>query len=210
MACFDRGPKRLFDYEEPTAEAHEIRARNISPYLVDAPDVLLENRSQPISTVPRMRFGSMPRDGGFLILSGPERRELLKDYPAAKPFVLRYTGAEEFLNGGERWCLWLVGVDPRDYRSIPPIMDRLAAVRTYRLASKAATTRAFGQTPGIFCQLAQPTGEYLLVPRVSSERRPFVPIGFASARVIANDQVLTVEGASMVHLGVLSSTMHMA
>jgi len=210
FAAFDRTAKRLFDYEEPTGEPHELRARNISPYLVDSPDILLENRSQPICSVPPMRFGSMPRDGGFLILSAAERKELLKQHPEARRFVLRYTGAEEFLNGGERWCLWLLGADPAIVSKIPPIKERLEKVRTFRLSSRAAATRKFAATPGIFCQLAQPDSDYLLVPGVSSERRAFIPIGFKRPTEIANNLVFVVSGASEYHLGVMSSTMHMA
>jgi hypothetical protein len=210
FSTLSRASKRLVDYDTPGGEGHEVKASNINPYLLDAPDILLENRNEPICAVPPMRFGSMPRDGGNLILSRDERRELLHGYPKAKDLVLRYTGAEEFLNGGERWCLWLKDVAPVEFKGIPAVMERLEAVRKYRLASKAATTRAFAKTPGIFCQLAQPTTSYLLVPRVSSERRAFVPMGFVGAKVIANDQVLTVAGAKHFHFGVLHSTMHMA
>jgi hypothetical protein len=210
FAAFDRGAKRLFEYDNVEGEGHEVRAGNVNPYLLDAPDLLLENRSGPICAVPSMRFGSMPRDGGHLILSTDEKDVLTRTHPSSKKFIRPYTGAEEFLNGGQRWCLWLLGVSPSEIQAIPPILDRLERVRQYRLASKAATTRGFAATPGIFCQLAQPTTDYLLVPRVSSERRSFVPIGFASKDLIANDQVLTVAEAQLFHFGVMSSTMHMA
>ncbi len=202
--------KVIFDYVSIDADPHAMPAKFINPYLVDAPDVLLENQSSPICSVPAMKFGSMPRDGGHLILSDEERRELIHLEPDARKFIRSYTGAEEFLNGGSRYCLWLLGVPPSEIRGIAAVVGRLKAVRQYRLASKAASTRKAAETPGVFVQLAQPTNNYLLVPRVSSERRSYIPMDFMKSSVIANDQVLTVEGATKFHFGVLSSVMHMA
>jgi len=157
-----------------------------------------------------MRFGSMPRDGGHLILSRAERDELIVAEPQMGTYLLRYTGAEEFLNAGERYCLWLNYAPPQVISASLRVRKRLDEVRKFRLASKAATTRKFATTPGLFCQIAQPDSNYLLVPRVSSERRAFVPIGFMPCTVIGNDQVLLVPGANLGHFGVLSSTMHNA
>ena len=202
--------KTLFDYHDIGGEPHALVVSNINPYLVDGPDVLLENRSVPLCKVPAMRFGSMPRDGGNLILSLDEKKELLHAEPKAAPLVRRYTGAEEFLNGGERYCLWLVDASPELLKSLPKVRARCEAVRDFRLKSKAATTRKFAQTPSLFCQIAQPETDYLLVPRVSSERRNFVPIAFEKKNLIANDQVFTVSGATLYHFGVMNSSMHMA
>ena len=202
--------KTLFDYHDIGGEPHALVVSNINPYLVDGPDVLLENRSVPLCKVPAMRFGSMPRDGGNLILSPDEKKELLHAEPKAAPLVRRYTGAEEFLNGGERYCLWLVDASPELLKSLPKVRARCEAVRDFRLKSKAATTRKFAQTPSLFCQIAQPETDYLLVPRVSSERRNFVPIAFEKKNLIANDQVFTVSGATLYHFGVMNSSMHMA
>ena len=206
----ESGNKVIFDYESIGSDPHAIPARFINPYLVDAPDILLENQSNPICNVPAMRFGSMPRDGGHLILSAEERKELIATEPDARKFIRPYTGAEEFLNGGTRYCLWLLDVPPAEIRGLTAVMGRLKAVRQYRLVSKAASTRKAANSPGVFVQLAQPQSNYLLVPRVSSERRNYIPMDFMKARVIANDQVLTVEGAAEFHFGVLTSAMHMA
>ena len=202
--------KTIYDYESLVGEPHALPATAINPYLVDAPDVLLENRGTPVCNVPRMKFGSMPRDGGHLILSKEERADLIAHNQLAKKWIRRYTGAEEFLNGGTRYCLWLRDATPADLRGMPKVMERLDAVRQYRLASKAASTRKAAATPGVFVQLAQPETDYLLIPRVSSERRPYIPIDFLQSNVVANDQVLTIAGATLYHFGVLTSTMHMA
>lgn len=152
----------------------------------------------------------MPRDGGHFILSDEEKNELLAREPDAKPYVRSYVGAEEMLNGGSRWCLWLVDAKPEMLRSLPLVMERVEAVRQFRLSSKAAATRKFASTPSLFCQIAQPTTGYLMVPSVSSERRQFIPIAPMRSDVIASNLVFTIEGGNSYHLGVLSSTMHMA
>ncbi|MBP9697928.1 MAG: class I SAM-dependent DNA methyltransferase [Candidatus Moranbacteria bacterium] len=210
FALADVSQKRIFEYASPEAEAHEIKAKNISPYLIDAPDILLENRSAPICDVSPMRFGSMPRDGGHLIFTEEEKDNFLKLEPAAALWIRPYTGAQEFINGYQRYCLWLVGIEPEMLRALPEVMKRIEAVRDFRLSSKAATTRKFAETPALFCQIAQPVTDYLLIPRVSSERRRYIPAGFVSREVIANDQVLTAEKISPYHFGVFSSVMHMA
>jgi hypothetical protein len=202
--------KQLFEYESITGEPHAIPVQTINPNLVDGPDVLLENRNSPLCNVPAMRFGSMPRDGGHLILSGDERKELIAQEPASKKLIRPYTGAEEFINGGTRYCLWLLDVDPSELRNMNSVLERVKAVKKYRLASKAASTQKAASSPGTFVQLAQPKKRYLLVPRVSSERRAYVPMAFVSPTVIANDQVLTIEGAEPYHFGILTSEMHMA
>lgn len=143
FALYDAAKKTIYDYATLDSEPHAITARNINPYLIDAPDVLLENRRDPLCNVPSMRFGSMPRDDGNLLLSAAERTEILRGYPEAKPLIRRYVGAEDFLNGGKRWCFWLVDADPRVVKAIPPIVGRLEAVKNFRKASKAESTRYF-------------------------------------------------------------------
>ncbi len=200
----------LFDYEDVNGEPLAVPATNISPYLVDAPTFFISNRSAPICLVPEMRFGSMPRDGGNLILTDEEKDNLVQREPGAKKWLKRYTGAQEFLNGGMRWCLWLVDADPGDLRSLPRVLSHIEATRKFRLASKAAATRKFAATPSIFCQIAQPDTNYLLVPSVSSERRTIVPVGFMAPDVVASNLVFVIPDATPFHLGVMSSAMHMA
>jgi hypothetical protein len=202
--------RTIFEYETVAGEPHAVEARNINAYLVDAPDVFLENRNAPICPVPAMRFGSMPRDGGHLILNDQEKADLVAREPGAIPFIRTYVGAEELLNKGSRWCLWLTHAQPDQLRRLPKIMERVEAVRAFRLASRAAATRRFASTPALFCQIAQPDGDYLMVPSVSSERRQFIPMALMPATVIASNLVFTIESATPFHFGVLSSTMHMA
>src|SRR5665213_2909901 len=209
FAASEIEPKILYESHEDDATSTR-QVRNISPYLVEGPNLCVTNRSVPYCDSPPMRFGSMPRDGGHLILSQDEYDILISDEPDSKKFVRRYTGADDFLNGGTRYCLWLRDAVPSELKKSPRIMERLRGVRRFRQQSKAESTRKAADFPGIFVQLAQPAKKYLLVPRVSSERRKYIPMAFMSSKVIANDQVLTVEGASTYHFGILTSAMHVA
>jgi hypothetical protein len=202
--------KRLFEYTSPTdLQPHEINPDNITPYLTGGPTVLLINRPRPLSPVPAMHYGNKPTDGGYLILSDEERHELLAAEPAAARFVRPFTGAQEFINGQSRWCLWLVDMQPNELKQLPLVRARVEAVKQFRSASKAAATRGY-QNHTLFRQLAQPDTNYLLVPSVSSERREYMPIGFMSPDTIASNLVFTVPNATLYHFGVLTSAMHMA
>lgn len=210
FAFHDTDRKVIYDYPDISAAPHAMPAFNINPYLVDAPDVLLANRSKPIVDVPSMKFGSMPRDGGHLLFTEEEKTAFLKLEPRAAKWMRPYIGSQEFINGEQRWCLWLIGIDPSELRSMPHVMKRIEAVRNFRLSSKAAATQKFAQTPTLFCQIAQPDSDYLLIPGVSSEKRQYIPIGFMHSDVIANNLVFVVPNALLFHFGVLSSSMHMA
>ena len=210
FGAFDRADKRIFDYEAGAAEPTEIPARNISPYLIEGSDLVMHSRKRPICAVPEMNFGSMPNDGGHLIFSSYGREELLKAEPAAREFLRRFVGAEEFLHGIERWCLWLVDAPAAFLRANKAVKDCLAAVRIHRSGSNRATTRKLANYPAIFGEIRQPANRYILVPGVSSERRKYIPIGFLPPSVVASNLVNVVPDADMWHFGVLSSAMHMA
>lgn len=188
-----------------------IAAAHINGYLFDAEDVYVTELSDPLCTVPKMRFGSMPRSKGFT-LKPQEKDELIASFPAAEKWVRKFWGADEFLNRKERYCLWLKDADPYEVSTCPFVMGRIEQVRDERAASKAAATRKLADTPMLFAQIAQPEGggNYLLVPCVSSERRPYVPIGFVSNEVIASNLAYLVPDASLYHFGVMSSQFHNA
>jgi hypothetical protein len=206
----DVAVKRLFDYPDVRGEAHELTASNINPYLVDAPNVVLSNRSDPICSVPRMSWGNKPTDGGHFLLSPEEKDELLAYEPAAEKFVRRYMSGGDFINGEERYCLWLVDATPQELKALPEVMKRVDAVKQSRLASKAASTREYAKYPTLFRQIAQPDSDYLAIPEVSSERRTYIPIAFVSGDVICSNKIQFVPNATPFHLALLSSAMHMA
>ncbi|MFM6510641.1 MAG: class I SAM-dependent DNA methyltransferase [Microcystis panniformis] len=210
FARFNITNKILFDYEDIQGESLVVQSNNINPYLVDGSDIIINNRSLPLSNIPLMRFGSMPRDGGNFIFTEPEKEEFFKLEPKAEKWIKPYTGAQEFINGYSRYCLWLVDISPRELKTLPEVIKRVDKVKNFRLKSKAAATRKFAATPTLFCQIAQPDTNYLLVPRVSSERRKYIPIGFMNKNVIGNDQVLLIPNANLYLFGILTSEMHMA
>jgi hypothetical protein len=210
FALHDITDKRLFDYETPQAEAHEIRVKNINPYLVDAADIFLEKRRQPLEEVPELVFGDMPNDGGNLLLTKEERDEILKKEPNAVPYILRFIGSKEYINGVERYCLWLQGVSPAILKSMPLILDRIERVRAHRLASPRPTTQSLASVPMLFGEIRQPPTGYFAIPEVSSERRHYIPMGFVSRDVIPSNKIYAAAEAGLYHFGILSSAMHMA
>ena len=207
----DEGARKfIHEYEDDSENAHATVVRNISPYLVEGPDRAVVNRSKPLGPAPEIRFGNQPIDGGNLLLTPEEKDALAAAYPKSKHYLRRYVGSVEFINGIERWCLWLKDADSAEIRSIPPIMHRIDAVRRFRLASKRAATRELAASPSRFAFVSHPDSEYLLIPSVSSERRPYIPIGFQRSDVIASNLCLIVPNATLYHFAVLSSVMHMA
>ena len=184
---------------------------NINQYLTEGPTVIVESRSAPLCNVPPIRFGSMPRDGGGFILSEEEKEELIKKEPTAAKWIHPYLGAEEFLKNKKRYCLWLLGANPAEIAKCPTVKGRVQRVRDFRLASKAAATRKFADTPSLFCQIAQPSeGSYIPVPETSSGRRKYIPMGFLSCDVIASNLLFLIPNADLYHFGILESNVHMA
>lgn len=204
------GPGRLFDYSHPGAEPTEVLVENISPYLVAGPSLVVEKRRSPLMPVPPMRYGNKPVDAGNFILSPAERTELVSAEPAAERWLKPYVGAADFINGIERWCLWLEGISPAELRAMPKVIERVEAVRAFRAASTAAPTRQTADTPTEFFYRSQPDTSYVVVPEVSSERRRYIPIGFLPPDVICSNTNYLVPEGSLYTFGVLTSLMHMA
>ena len=186
-----------------------IEVANINGYLIPGPNIYVRHRKFPFFDVPEMKFGNMPRDGGNFILTPEERDDLISKNPRAEKWIRPYIGSKEFIQGIKRYCLWLEDCTPDELRKMPLVYERVKNVREFRLASKAASTRKFADKPMLFCQMAQPKTNYLLVPRVSSERRKYIPIGYMDANTIASDATLTVPNANLFHFGVLMSSVHM-
>lgn len=180
----------------------------ITPYLTEGSVCFVESRSTPLCNVPKMRFGSMPRDGGGFVLSPEEKEDLIKKEPLSIKWIRPYIGAVEFLNNKERYCLWLVGADPSEISKCPTVKKRVEFVKNTRLASKAAGTRKFAETPTLFCQIAQPDSNYIIVPKTSSGKRRYIPLGFMDKNTIASDLVFLIPDAGLYEFGVLMSNIH--
>jgi hypothetical protein len=206
----DLSHKTIYEYEDIKGTPLAVPAKNINPYLVDAPDMVLPRRSKPICAVPEIRFGNQPIDGGNFILTSQEATQLKSDHPEMVAFIRTYIGAEDFINGGERFCLWLTGCPPKLLRDIPFLRSRLDAVRKFRLESSRAATRDLASTPTEFAFISHTGGSYLVVPSVSSERRNYIPIGFDSGESIVSNLCLAIYDATLFHFGVMTSAMHNA
>lgn len=183
---------------------------NINPYLIEGPNIFISTRSEALCDAPKMIFGSMPNDGGNLILSKEEKDDLLKSYPQADVYIHKFLGAREFINKIERYCLWIKPNEVKDAIKIPPIKQRIENVRENRLASKRKNTQELANYPYAFGEIRQPNEDYLLVPRVSSENRKYIPIGYVDAKTIASDAVLIIPKASKQNFSIISSNVHNA
>ena len=199
------GNKKIF-----LNESQFIEAKNINGYLLDAPDIFIENSKKPLCDVPEMQKGSIPVDGGNLIIEAEDYEDFINKEPQAKQFIKPLVGSEEFINNKKRWCLWLVGANPADLKKCPLIMERVQKVKEMRLASTKEATRKFAYYPTRFMELRQPETDYLLVPRVSSEQRRYIPIGYMPKDVISTDANMVLPNATLYHFGVLTSNVHNA
>lgn len=204
------GPGIITDYSDDESHPTEMRVARISPYLVEGPAIAAEPRTSPIAGAPPCLYGSKPADGGHLIIEDSEREAFLAENPAIKPYVRPLLSADEFINGEKRWCLWLVEALPSVLKSCPGVSRRLAAVRAFREASTKPQTRELARSPALFAELRQPKTSYLLLPRHSSENRPYIPFAFFSPHYIISDSCTALPDALPYHFGVLSSEMHMA
>ena len=197
--------KRLYSGEQVSV------AQNINGYLLDAPTVWIEARKKPICDVPEIVFGNMPNDSGYLSdYTDKARDAIVSRYPSAEKIFRRFVGAQEFLHGKIRWCLWLKDIPIAKIKGVPPVYEAVQKVREIRLASNRAGTRKMGDYPTLFGEIRQPEGNYLIVPRHSSEHRKYIPLGYMSPDVICGDSNLMIPDVSLYHFGVLTSNVHMA
>ena len=192
------------------SDSQTIQASNINPYLIDAPDIWIDSRSKPLCDVPDMIYGSKPTDGGFLFIKEDEYKEIIANEPEISKYIKRIYGSEEFINNKVRYCIWLVGVSPAEIRKSPFLMERVNSVREYRLQSPKAATRESANTAWLFQEVRYSENDYIVIPRVSSEKRRYIPIGFLTPDIMVNDAMQFIPNASLYHFGVLTSNVHMA
>ncbi|MCL2796489.1 MAG: class I SAM-dependent DNA methyltransferase [Firmicutes bacterium] len=189
--------------------AEKIRAKNINPYLVDAPNIFIESRTQPVSNVPKMISGNRPTDDGHLIIENEDLEAFINADPLAEKHIKRFMMGYEFINNVKRYCLWLIGVSPAELRKMPEVMKRVAACKEARLNSPDEGRHRLADTPMLFREQIAPE-YYLAIPKVSSERRRYIPIGYMDKNTIAGDKLFIVADATLFHFGILTSNMHMA
>ena len=208
FANYETNNKRIFEYEDIKGEAHEIKAKNINPYLVDAKDIFVDRRQNVICNVPEMNFGNMPADGGEFLFTDEEKNEFVVKEPKAEKFFKPLISAYEFLNGHNRWCLWLQDINPTELKSLPLVLERVQKVKAIR---EKSSRPQLANIPHLFAQITQPKGlDFIVIPRVSSENRKYIPIGFFNSKNISADSCLIVPKGTIYHFGILTSKMHMA
>jgi hypothetical protein len=208
FANFDILNKSIFEYEDIKGEAHELKVKNINPYLIDAKNIFIDKKSNPICSVPEMNFGNMPADGGEFLFNTEEKNEFVKLEPSSKEYFKPFISAHEFLNNKERWCLWLQDIEPHTLKGMKYVLEKVLKVKAIRQVSSRPQ---LANIPNLFAQITQPKNvDYILIPRHSSENRKFIPIGFYNSTNIAADSCLIIPNGTLYHFGILMSTMHMS
>ena len=200
----NNSPKRLY------SNGRMQIVSNINPYLVNAPNVLVESRGKPLCDVPIMYLGNKPADGGNLILSAEEKQVILSREPLLEKYIRPYIGAEEYINNKIRYCFWLQGISPAEIRNSEILSQRIKAVREMRQNSTSIATKQKADVPHLFFFISQPKTNYIVIPEVSSEKRKYIPMGFMSPNIICSNRVKICANATLYHFGVLTSNVHMA
>ena len=201
----DRSKKYIYDGQKKTL------AKNINRYLFDGENILVHSRNRPICNVPKMIYGNKPADGGHLIIEDADLENFLQEDPKAIQFIKPLIGASEYIKNKKRWCLWLDGANPSDIKKCPKVMERVKLCKESRENSIAAGIRKFAATPTLFAQRTQPVDkDFIVVPRVSSQSRRYIPIGFIKAGSIVTDRVQVIPDATLYDFGILTSNVHMA
>lgn len=184
--------------------------QNINGYLLDADNVFVESRSKPICDVPEIGIGNKPIDGGNYLFTKEEMEQFINDEPQSQQYFKPWYGSQEFINRCPRYCLWLGDCSPNELRKMPACMRRVEAVREMRLSSKSAGTVKLADKPTRFHVENMPTGTYVVIPEVSSERRKYIPMGFMTPDILCSNLVKIVPDATLYHFGILTSNVHMA
>ncbi len=210
FANYDINEKRIFDYEDIKGEPHESKVKNINPYLVEGKDFALLSRTKPLCNIPEMMYGNKIVDGGNFLFTDEEKDEFLEKEPKADNYFKNILSGDEFINGKNRWVLYLADAKPNEIKSLPLVKERIEKVAAYRKASTKAQTRQTAETPLLFAEPRQPKSDFLLIPRTSSENRKYLPLGFFPKEYIVNDSCTALPNATLYHFGMLSSKMHMA
>ncbi|WP_273444802.1 class I SAM-dependent DNA methyltransferase [Neolewinella agarilytica] len=195
--------------EERNGNTSKKETNYINAYLVPGTKVIVSTMSKPTGDKSVMEWGNKPTDGGNLFLDENEKTELLKASPEALKFVKRFMGAQEFIKGLQRYCIWIKDEDRREAESIARLKKRIDDVAKMRLASKAASTRKSAVFPHRFRQIQSVAKGYsLVVARVSSEGRDYLPIGLESKHVIIGDRNFALYDAPLWNLAIIASRLH--
>ena len=202
--------KRIFDYADIKGESTEKKAKNINPYLTEGNDLIIQKRSQSLCKIQEINYGSFALDDGNFTLSEADKKEIIKSSPEAEKYIKQFIGGKELIRNEKRFCLWLLNAEPDKIKKISVIMNRVNAVKNWRLNSNRNTTKKLANIPSIFAEIRQPESNYLAFPTLSSENRKYIPVAFLSPDVIASNQLYIISNADLFLFGILTSEMHMA
>lgn len=184
---------------------------NISPYLIDAPNIIVDSFTKPICNVQPCVLGNTAKDNGYLLLNDNQKDKFLIKYPDKRYLIRRYIGGRDFIHNDEkRYCFWLRGISPNEYINIPELKTRLAKVQEFRAASTSKDTRKTAETPYLFFRTPQIDSDYLIIPRTTSQRRRYIPVGFMNGQNIGSDALMVIFNADLFMFGVLISNVHAA
>lgn len=206
----EAGNKTLFYHATPDSDEDRIAVPRLNAYLKNAPDAFIWNRSKPLSDVPAIGIGSQPIDGGNYLFTPEEKAAFLSKEPAAEKYFHKWLGSQEFIRGIERWCLWLGEASWADLKGLPCCRERIENVRNYRLSSSRKQTLKAAERPNHFGTEIIPNSTAIIVPKVSSERRRYIPMGFVGSETLCSDLVFLIPNATLYHFGVLQSQLHNA
>ena len=211
FANFDTNNKSIFEYEDIKGKAHELKVKNINPYLVDAKDIFIAKRRSPICNVPEISFGSMPNDGGYLLFNDNEKTEICNSDKVIEKYIRPLLSGKEFLSNKKKWCLWMAdNYDVNDVSKSKDLNQRIMSVMKHRKSSSREATKNLAKYPMLFGEIRQPNSDYIFIPLTSSENRTTIAMGFFDKNVIANNTGSVIANATLYHLGILQSSIHMA
>jgi hypothetical protein len=210
FANFNITEKRVFEYDDIKGEPHELKAKNINPYLVKGNDSFLVSRRKPICKAPETLYGSKPVDNGNFFFNNEEKENFIKQYPDAIKFIKPFLSAKEFLNNEKRWCLWLKDADPSEIKNIKGIVERIEKVKMFRTSSSKEATRKLAAYATLFAEIRQPVTKYIIIPLHTSENRDYIPFGLYGPNFIVGNSCSAIPKANKYHFGVISSAIHMA
>ena len=201
----DKNPQKFIDNK-----GMKHLAKNINAYLIDAPNVFVESRKKPLCDVPSIGIGNQPIDDGNYLFKKEEMDDFLKLEPKAEKYFHPWYGSQEFINRRPRYCLWLGDCNPKELLQMPHCLERVENVRNFRLSSKRKSTVKIADVPTHFQTENMPKGNYIVVPKVSSQNRRYIPLGYMDDSVLCSDLVFLIPNTTLYHFGILESNVHMA
>lgn len=187
-----------------------LKVKEINGYLLEAAPIFIESRTLPLCPVPPIGIGNKPIDGGNYLFTAQEKKDFIKKEPAAADYFHPWYGAEEFIQQKPRYCLWLGNCPPDKLRQMPLCLERVENVRKLRLTSKSIGTRKLAERPTHFHVENMANKTYIIIPKVSTISRIYIPMGFMSPKNMASDLVFVMQNANLFHFGILQSNVHMA